>query len=272
MQTAFFKRFNYARILVKEITLTDFKLRYHDSVLGYVWSILKPLAFFAILYVVFARVFKVGDVIPFFSVYLLLGIVLWSYFTEVTTNSLASIVEKGDLIRKINFPKYIIVVSKTSSSIINLVINLTVVLIFMVISGADPSKAAIFVPFLILELVVFGLGVSLILSSLYVKFRDLGYIWEVLVQALFYATPILYPLSFVSKNFSALGAQIIMLNPAAQVIQDMRAVLVTPETLGYGNTIIDSQYRLIPIAISIITLGIGLWLFKKSAPAFAEYV
>ena len=113
-------KYRYSLILLKELVKTDFKLRYQASILGYIWSLLRPLLLFLILYIVFAKILKVGDNIPHYPVYLLLGIVLWNFFIEVTTGSIGSIVGKADLIRKINFPKYIIVLALSLAAVINL--------------------------------------------------------------------------------------------------------------------------------------------------------
>ena len=156
-------------ILLRELIVTDFKLRYQGSVLGYVWSVLKPLFLFAILYVVFVHILRLDRGIPHFPVTMLLGIVLWSFFTEATSNGLGSIVNRGDLIRKLNFPKYIIVISGTVSSLINLFINLGVVLIFILLNGVSLSWTALLIVPLIIELYIFSLGIALLLSVFNVK-------------------------------------------------------------------------------------------------------
>jgi ABC-2 type transport system permease protein len=125
------------RILLRELVITDFKLRYQGSVLGYVWSLLKPLMLFAIMYVVFIHFLRFGNGIPHFAVALLLGIVMWTFFTEATNQGMQAIVGRGDLIRKINFPKYIIVISGTVSALINFLLNLVVIIIFMIFDGVD---------------------------------------------------------------------------------------------------------------------------------------
>ena len=140
------------RVLLRELVVTDFKLRYQGSALGYLWSILKPLFLFAILYVVFDQFLRLGRDIQFFPVYLLLGIVLWTFFTEATNNGLQSIISRSDLIRKINFPKYIIVISGTISSLINMGINLLVVGVFMVIQGVPVGWEILWLVPLIAEL------------------------------------------------------------------------------------------------------------------------
>ena len=173
------------RILLRELVVTDFKLRYQGSVLGYIWSVLKPLFLFAILYVVFVYVLQMDRGVPHFAVTLLLGVVLWSFFTEATSNGLGSIVNRGDLIRKLNFPKYIIVISGTISSLINLGINLLVVILFALINGVDFTWHVLWMIPLVLELYVFALGIAMLLSALNVKFRDTGYIWEIFLQAAF---------------------------------------------------------------------------------------
>jgi ABC-2 type transport system permease protein len=265
--------FKHGWVLTKEFTYTDFKLRYHDSALGYLWSVLRPLALFTIYYLVFSKIFKVGDSIPHYPVYLLSGIMIWNYFTEVTTTGVTAIVSKGDLLRKLDFPKLIILISKSAGASINLLINIVVIAIFMLIFGTQINFAEIWlVPFLVIELMLFGFGVSLILSTLYVSFRDLGYIWEVIIQALFYATPLLYPLSFVVKNFSPLIAKIMLLNPVAQIAQDLRTILVTKQTTNFSALYHHNYWQLVPILIVIIVLSVGMWYFQKKAKSFAEYI
>src|SRR4051812_30765440 len=142
------------RILLRELVITDFKMRYQGSVLGYLWSLLKPLLLFAILYIVFVKFLRIGGDIEHFPVYLLLGVVLWSFFTEATMQGMQAIVGRGDLIRKINFPKYIIVVAGTLSALINLLLNLLVVLVFVLINGVDIQWTILLLPLNILELYI----------------------------------------------------------------------------------------------------------------------
>lgn len=262
-------RYRYSLILLRELVITDFKLRYQSSVLGYLWSLLRPLAIFAVLYFVFVHFLKVGEGVPHFAIYLLLGIVLWNFFVEITSGSVSSIVGRGDLIRKINFPKYVIVLSTSFSALINLGLNFIVIAVFMLIFGASPSWSAVIVmPLLLVELYVFGIASAFFLSAANVRYRDVGYIWEVFMQAAFYATPILYPLTLLS-----LAAQkLVILNPMAQLIQDARQVLVTPETVTIGDVYGNQWMRLMPICIVIVTLVFSAWYFKKHSKNFAEDV
>lgn len=258
------------RILLRELVITDFKLRYQGSALGYLWSILKPLFLFAILYVVFDRFLQLGRDIDHFPVYLLLGIVLWQFFTEATNNGLQSIIGRGSLIRKINFPKYIIVISGTMSSLINLVINLVVVLVFIMINDVHLTWHALLIIPLIIELYAFALASAFLLAALNVKFRDIGYLWEIFLQALFYATPILYPLQMIMAQ-SDMASKIIMLSPIAQVIQDARYALVTPSTIRLYD-IVHGWKVLIPFAIIIIVGIVAALYFRRSSKKFAELI
>ncbi|HXH26516.1 MAG TPA: ABC transporter permease, partial [Candidatus Acidoferrum sp.] len=165
-----FAKYRYTLILLRQLVITDFKLRYQNSVLGYIWSLLRPLAMFTILYFVFVDFLKVGNNVPHFPVYLLLGIVFWNYFAEVTNIGVSSIVARGDVMRKLNFPKYVIVLSSSFSALINLGINLIVVAIFMLFNGAEPHlRAVVFAPLLILEMFVFAIALAFLLSALFVK-------------------------------------------------------------------------------------------------------
>lgn len=259
------------RILLRELVVTDFKLRYQGSVLGFAWSLLKPLFLFAILYVVFGLFLKIGGDVPHYPVYLLLGIVLWTFFTEATNQGLQAIVNNGDLIRKINFPKYIIIFSNTISALINLGFNLLVVFFFILLNGVDLHWHVLLLPLVILELYVFSLALAFFLSAMYVKFRDIGYLWEVLLQGAFYGTPILYPISTVI-GINALAAKVLMLNPMAQIIQDARYLLITPQTVTVYEIFKGYWYAYIPfVIIIIIAIGSSIY-FKRSSGKFAEEV
>ena len=258
------------RVLLGELIKTDFKLRYQGSVLGYMWAIIKPLLMFAILYVVFAKVLRFGDGIPHYPVYLLTGTVLWNFFTECTFQGIHAIEQRGDLIRKISFPKYVVVVSATSTALINLMINIVVVVVFALINGVTPAWSWLLVPLSIVELYVLALGISLLLGAINVKFRDIGSIWEVLMQAMFYAVPIIYPITMVTAT-SELIAKIMLINPIAQVIQDARNNLITAETITTWE-LAGPLGGLASVGIVIIVFVIAVLHFRKKAKYFAEEV
>lgn len=263
----FFSKQN--RALLSELVRTDFKLRYQGSVLGYAWSLLRPLLLFVILYVVFVKFLKLGGSIPHYPVYLLLGIVIWNFFNEMTVQSLGSIVGRGDLIRKIRIPRWMIVFSSSISAVINLLLNMLVIVLFMILNQVDLLITTLWLPLILLEVYLFALGISLFLSAAFVKFRDVGYIWEVILQAGFYMTPILYPLAII-PNINI--QKLILLNPMAQAIQDARYTTITHETTTALKIFNKGWYALIPFIIVILTLTIGLAYFRKESKYFAENI
>lgn len=256
------------RILLKELTKTDFKLRYQGSLLGYLWALLRPLMMFAILYIVFSMWLRFGNDIPHYPVYLLCGTTLWNFFTECTSQGIQSIIIRGDLLRKISFPKYIVVISSQLTALINLGINLIVVVIFALINGVMPTWSWLLIVFPILELYLFSLGLAFLLGSINVKYRDITSIWDVIVQALFYAVPIIYPIQMVASN-SLLAAKAILLNPIAQCIQDVRYFLITKEAVTTWNFIFNPSV-IVPVLIVIFMLAIGANSFRRRSRYFAE--
>jgi ABC-2 type transport system permease protein len=262
-------RYRYSVILLKELVRTDFKLRYQGSVLGYLWSLLRPLFLFVILYLVFTKFLKVGDSVPHYPVYLLLGIILWNFFVETTSGSVASIVNKGELLRKINFPKYVIILSVALSALINLFLNFIVIAIFMYFNGVSFRLQDFLLIPLIFELFVFAVSCSFFLSAAFVKFRDVSYIWDVLVQLGFYLTPILYPFSKLPIRFG----KFIILSPISQTIQESRRILVTNQATTIGDLFKNNYlYCSIPFIIVIIVAIISMIYFRRSSKNFAEEV
>lgn len=258
------------RILLREMVKTDFKLRYQGSLIGHLWSILKPMMLFTIMYLVFVRFLRFDDGTPHYAVGLLLGMVTWSFFTEATSMGMMSIVSRGDLLRKLNFSKEIIVFSSVIGAAINYAINLLVVFIFGLINGVQPSVGFLVVFPLFVELFLLSTGISLILSSLFVKFRDIGPIWEVIMQAGMYATPIIYSLTFILQRGQEKIAKIMMLNPLAQIIQDLRHFIVFSGSLRGWELIGHKWVAMIPYVLPVIVFFIGLWVFRKNANRFAE--
>ena len=251
---------------MREMVVTDFKIRYQSSVLGYLWSLLKPLFIFTILYVVFTQVFRFGDDVPHFPVYLLLGIVLWNFFAETTSTGVTSVVAQGDLIRKISIPRYLPVIASSMSALINLVLNMIVVVIFAFINGVFPTLEWLLLPVLVVELYAFSLSVSFLLSALYVKFRDINYVWEVIMQAGFYATPIIYPLSFIDDGSLH---KWFFINPMAQIIQDARYFMVTDHTVTLWGSA-HGLFVLVPFAIILLLAILATLYFKAQSRYFAE--
>jgi len=267
----FTNKYTYALILLKQLVKTDFKLRYQGSVLGYMWSLMRPLFLFLIMYFVFVYFLRIGAGVPHWPVQLLLGIILWSFFAEITNNGVTSIVARGDLIRKLNFPKYVIVVSGTISALINLLINMVVLLIFAIFNGVEFRPEMFLSVLFIAELLIFGLGLAFFLAAIFVRLRDINYIWEIIMQGLFYASIVVYPITYILEKSEQLTT-ILLLNPAAQVIQDTRHFLVSSDTPTlFGLT--DKWYiAIIPIVISLLTLVLGAAFFRRRSDSFAEDV
>jgi ABC-2 type transport system permease protein len=255
--------------LLLEMIRTDFKLRYQGSVLGYLWSLLKPLFLFVILYTVFTRFLHIGRGIPNWPVSLLLGIVLWNFFVDATSGALKSIVAKGSLIRKVNIPRYMIPIASISSAFINLLLNLAVVFIFVLVAHdtALGWSALLYFPLLILELVLVVVAVSFFLAAAYVRFRDIEHIWDVARQALFYSVPIIYPLEYIVSDKIP---QLIILNPLAQIIQQSRSVITHESTPTLSNLYTSPFVWLIPLGAVALALWVGISYFRRHAPYFAE--
>jgi ABC-2 type transport system permease protein len=240
--------------------------------LGFAWSLLKPLLMFTILYFVFGKLLKIGSSVEHYAVYLLLGIVLWNFFVEATSQGLSAIVARGDLIRKINFPKYIIVISGTISALINLGLNMIIIGVFMMVNGVPILSTAPLFILPIIELYVLSLSIAFFLAAANVKFRDVGHIWEIIMQAAFYATPILYPVSLLLSVAGGVGL-VLMLNPVAQIIQDARYTLITHQTDTIWEIFANHTYLVfIPIIVVIAVTILASWYFKRSSQSFAENV
>jgi ABC-2 type transport system permease protein len=247
----------------------EFKLKYTDSVLGVVWSVIKPLSYFTILWMVFGRLFKLSN-FPHYPLFLLIGIVVYTFFVDSTMTSIPSVVSAGSMIRRLSFPRLILPISTTMTAAITFGINLCVVVVFIAASGLAPGPRWLLVPPLLLELYAFILGLAFLLSASFVRYRDVGQVWELTVQLLFYASPIMYPVDFLPPWFKPFA----FLNPLVQVIQDLRAVVVGSNqphgtiTAVYGTPLA----RLLPVTIAFLVLAGGFAYFRRRAPNFAEEV
>lgn len=266
-------RYGYALVVLRGLVKTDFRLRYQGSFLGIAWSVLKPLMLFCVMYVVFAKFLRMSDGTPTYPVVLLLGISSWQFVTESAGVGLRSVVDRGDLLRKIHFPNYIVVVSATMGALISYAINLVVVLVFALFSGVQFTWRVALLPLSIIELYAVTLGLTLIMATMYVYFRDIAHIWEVLQQLIFYAMPIIYPLSYVTDRGGLLAtlARLELLNPIAQSIQDIRHNFIAPETQPtVWNQFDNWALRLLPVVLTVIILVLGVYLFRRNSKRFAE--
>ena len=259
-------RYRYPGLILRAMVVTDFKLRYQASVLGYLWTLLKPLAIFTTLYIVFVQLLKIGASVPYNAIYLLFGIVVWSFFGEATSTGLASLVQRADLLRKISFPRYVVVMSVGVSAMITFGLSMLVIVLFMALARVPLTWNIFWLPLLFLELVLLSLAMALFLSAGFVRYRDLSYIWEVVLQAGFYACPIIYPLSMIPAKY----APYLLLNPMAQIIQDARYCLVTDQSITISQAFGDPWVRAIPVGVVLVLFVLAVAYFRRRSPHFAE--
>jgi ABC-2 type transport system permease protein len=251
--------------LTLTLAATDFKLRYFGSVLGYLWSLVRPMLFFGVLYVLFTEVFHAGVGVPHYGVYLLTSIMLWTFFAESTSNSVQCLIAREGLLRKIRFPRLTIPLSVSLTAFFNLCTNFVVVLAFAIASGIDPQLAWLELIPLVALLAVFALGTGMLLAALFVRFRDIQPIWEVVSQVLFYGSPIIY----VAAQYKGV-VRYAMCNPIATILTQMRHVFVDPTAHDAAAYIGGGLRLLIPLGIVSLAFALGLWFFSHEAPRIAE--
>lgn len=254
--------------LTRELALTQFKLKYTGSVLGYLWSLLKPMMVFAIMYAVFDRLLHAGRTSDRFTLQLLIGIVIWTFFSETTVTAVNAIVVNGNLINKASFPRAILVIASSLTALMTFAINLSLI---VVIAGAARQlslgwHSLLALP-LLLELYALVIGISLILSALFVFYRDLGHIWEIFTQLLFYGSAVVFPLS---RDILHSKVELVALNPVAQIIEDLRHALVTQDPRVPWTATILGRATAVPLLIVLVVLVIGVVLFRRLAPHFSE--
>jgi ABC-2 type transport system permease protein len=249
------------------IAVTDYRLTYFGSALGYLWSLMRPLMLFGVLYLVFAKFLKFGGDIPHYRDLLLLNIVLFMFFSEATGQSVRAVLNRETLVRKMHFPRMVIPLSVVLTSMLNLAGNLVAVFAFVLIDHVHPRWEWLLFPLLLIPLIMFTAGISMILSSLYVSYRDVGPIWSVLTQLLFYATPVLYAIEVVSPESLQ---KVILANPLSAILQEARHWLIDPEAPGFAGAIGGFPWWLLPVGIFFATCAFGLWIFNREAPKIAE--
>jgi ABC-2 type transport system permease protein len=248
------------------IAVTEFKRTYFGTVLGYVWSLARPLMLFAILLAVFTQVFRLGAGVPHYPVLLLFNIVLFGFFQEATLGAVGSIVGQEGVVRKTQFPRLVIPLSVVLTSLFNLGPNLVVVLIFLLAFGVAPMWTwLLFLPILVV-LVAITSAVSMIVASLYPRFRDVAIIWSVLATILFYATPVLYPVEAVPETLR----KVFLLNPLAPLFELARKWIVDPTAPGPAQAAGSRALLLVPAAIFVVLCVVAVWVFTREAPRIAE--
>lgn len=258
-----------ALTLTVAIARNDFKLRFFGSVLGYLWQLMRPLLLFGVLYVMFTVIVTVSDE-PFFGAALLLGIVLFTFFAEATGGAVTCVMDRESLVRKIQFPRIVIPMAVVLTACFNLVLNLVVVLIFATASGLRPHWGWLGMLPLVAVLVVFAAGLAMLLSALYVRYRDVQPIWDVVLQATFYGSLILVPYeTVVARGYDGL-ASVLLANPLAAIVQEARNLAIDPAYASLADAIGGGLWMLVPVALVALTFALGLWVFNREAPRIAE--
>jgi ABC-2 type transport system permease protein len=257
-----------------ELTLTlartEFKLRYFGSVLGYFWSLMRPLLFFGVIYVFFTQILSVGKSIPHYGVYLLTGIVYWNYFGEATSLSVVCLVQREALLRKVRFPRMAVPLSVSLTATFNLAMNFIAVIVFALANGITPSVSWLWLAPIAVGFIVLATGVGMLLAALYVRYRDVQPIWDVVSQILFYASPIMYTAPKY-KGFE----HVAMLSPLAMMLTQMGHAFIG---VRYYKTAVDTAggggggwlHVLGAIAIIVALFALGWWYFTREAPRVAE--
>lgn len=248
------------------LAVTEFRRTYFGTALGYLWSIGRPLALFGVLLAVFTQVFRLGSQVEHYPVLLLFNFVLFGFFSEATLAAVNSIVGHEGIVRKTQFPRLVIPLSVVLTSLFNLALNLVVVAAFIVAFGVPPRWTWLLLPVVVALMFVFTVAVSMILSSLYPRFRDISIIWAVFSTALFYATPVLYTMEIAPETVRG----IIALNPLAMLLEQARVWIIDPSAPGPAAAIGGDVKLLVPIAIYVVVCGVAVWVFNREAPRIAE--
>jgi ABC-2 type transport system permease protein len=261
----------YLRVL-RVIGVIEFKTKYAGALLGYVWSLAKPLAYFGVLWLVFAHLLRTANSTRQFTVFLLLGVLLYSFFVDVVSYILPSIVERGSLLRRMAFPPILIPLSVSVSVCITFCVNMLAIVVFIALGKISPSPEWLLVIPLLLELYVLALGLGLLFATLFVRFRDIGQVWEIGSQVLFFASAIMYPVGILPPW----AQKVCFLNPFVQVLQDMRHVILGgskgPYDTTAGAVFAHAGGRLLPIVVALAVFGAGLILFRRDGRHFAERI
>lgn len=253
-------------MLTRVLAVMEFRVKFFGSALGYFWQLFRPLLLFGVLFVIFTEFVKINAGVKYFPGLLLTGIVMFTFFGDATSAALASVSDRENLVRKVQFPRLVVPLAMVLTSTFNLGLNLVVVMVFVLIVGVTPAVTWLFVPLAGLALIFFATGVAMLLSALYPRFRDLEPIWEVALQVLFYGSPILYVIQIVPSEKLQ---RVVMMNPLGTIIQQTRHWL-TDTAPSAASAAGGTEWLLIPGAIVIGVFALGFWVFSREAPRIAE--
>jgi ABC-2 type transport system permease protein len=247
------------------LAVTDWKLRFYGSVLGYLWSLARPFLFFGVIYFVFTEIVPVNADVPYYGVCILFSLVLINFFGEATGGCVSCLVVRESMLRKMRFPRLVIPLSVVLAALFNLGMTLVAVAVFAAISGVYPTYHWYELLFIVGALAFFCTGIGLLLSSLYVRYRDVQPIWDVFTQVLFYASPVLYVASIVPHKY----VDYYMLNPVAVLMTETRHAAVDLNA-PHPWELADLWVMGACAAIVLVTFIVGALVFRSYAPRIAE--
>lgn len=249
------------------MAMTEFKLTFQGTSLGYLWSLARPLLMFGVLLLVFTQVFRFGEEVQDYPALLLLNVMLFSLFSEATQRAVISVTSRESIVRKAQFPRLVIPLSTVLTELLDLGLSLVAVLAFILIYGVDPTWTWLLLPVVVLALLVLTVAVSMILSALYPRFRDIALIWSVLVTVLFYGTPILYPIEVAPEQFR----QLLQLNPLSPIFEQAQKWIIDPDAPGALGATSGSEYLLFAsFAVFVAVCAAAVWVFNRESPRIAE--
>ena len=253
------EKYQKHQFLFEELVKRDFKTKYKRTVLGMGWSLLSPLLLLLVLKLVFTNIY--GRTTPHFSIYLFCGVLVWNYFTEATKGGMRSLMDNASIFTKVNVPKYLFLLSKNVQALISFLLTLVILYIFVAFDTLTPSLKYIFLLYPIVGLVLFNIGVGMILSALFIFFRDTQYLYDIFTRLLMYLSAVFYTID----KFSERGQSLFLLNPLYLFIRYFRSIVIE-------NAVPDAMFHLLIAVDVVIALGLGCWMYKKNNTKFLYYV
>jgi ABC-2 type transport system permease protein len=248
------------------ISLNEFRKTFFGTALGYLWSLARPLLLFAVLYVVFTKIIRFQNV-DHYTVLLLFNVVLFGYFSEATSGAVGSVLAQEGIVRKTQFPRLVIPLSPGVVALFTFALNLVAVLVFIFVSGITPMWTWLLFPLILLPLMALTAGLSMLLSALNVRFRDVGIIWVVFAQALFYASPVIYPLEYAPEGWIR---KLVLLNPLTPILTQARAWIIDSSAPSAVSAAGGFTHLLPSIGVFVLVCAAGAWIFNREAPKIAE--
>jgi len=249
------------------LAVLEFRLKFFGSVLGYFWQLVRPLLLFGVLYFVFTELVRLGGGVQDYPVILLMGIIIYTFYSEATGTAVGSVPDRESLVRKVHFPRLVIPLSVVLTTFLNFVLNFIVVIIFVLASGIEPRWSWLEIVPLVGALALLSTGIGTLLAALFVRYRDVRPIWDVALQVTFYGSPILYPIEKIPDESLR---RLIMCSPLAVIVQQARHAIIDADAPSAAEVMGGAVWLLIPLAILIGVCALGYVVFDRSAPHIAE--